>query len=188
MSSVTEIQTERLRLRQWRDDDRDAFAAMGQDPRVMEHFPEPANRTTSDQLVDHWQAHIARNGWGFWAAERLDSGEFIGFVGLQVPSRPFPFSPCVEVGWRLAHAHWDHGFASEAARHALQFGFEHLRLDEIVSFTTLRNLRSQAVMQKIGMQRDATTFDHPRIEPGHPMREHCLYRLSRSHWKATRSK
>ena len=185
MSNLVDIQTERLRLRQWRDSDREPFAAMGQDPRVMEHFPELPDRAMSDKLVDHWQANIARNGWGFWAAERLDTGEFIGFVGLQVPSKPFPFSPCVEVGWRLAHAHWGHGFASEAARRSLQFGFEQLKLDEIVSFTTLGNLRSQAVMQRIGMRRDAATFEHPRIEPGHPQREHCLYRLSREQWEAT---
>jgi RimJ/RimL family protein N-acetyltransferase len=181
MSTVIELRTERLLLRQWRDADREVFAAMGQDPVVMEHFPELPDRAESDRLVDHWQANIARNGWGFWAAERLDSGEFIGFVGLQVPSKPLPFSPCVEVGWRLARAHWGHGFASEAARVSLRFGFEGLKLDEIVSFTTTRNLRSQAVMQRIGMQR-ADNFEHPRIAIGHPQREHCLYRLSRELW------
>jgi RimJ/RimL family protein N-acetyltransferase len=180
--SVIELQTERLRLRQWRDSDREAFVAMGQDPRVMEFFPELADRATSELLIDHWQSNILRNGWGFWAAERLDTGEFIGFVGLQVPSKPFPFSPCVEVGWRLAHSHWGHGFASEAARHSLRFGFEVLGLDEIVSFTTLGNARSQAVMQRIGMRRDAATFEHPRIAEGHPQREHCLYRLTREEW------
>ena len=185
MSDSIEIRTERLRLRQWRDADRALFAAMGQDPQVMEHFPELADRAASDMLVDHWQANIARNGWGFWAAERLATGEFIGFVGLQSPSKPFPFSPCVEVGWRLARAHWGHGFASEAARRSLQFAFEELKLAEIVSFTTLGNLRSQAVMQRIGMRRDAATFEHPRIAAGHPQREHCLYRLSRDQWEST---
>ena len=182
MVEVVELRTERLLLRQWHESDREPFAAMGQDRRVMEHFPELADRASSDMLVDHWQGNIAKNGWGFWAAERLDSGEFIGFVGLQIPSKPLPFSPCVEVGWRLAHAHWGQGYASEAARHCLRFGFEGLKLDEIVSFTTLRNLRSQAVMQKVGMQRDPATFEHPRIAPGHPQRDHCLYRLSRTLW------
>jgi len=177
---VTELSTERLRLRAWRESDRAPFAAMGQDPQVMEHFPELADRAASDMSVDRWQANIERNGWGFWAAERIDSGEFIGFVGLQEPAKPFPFSPCVEVGWRLARAHWGRGFASEAARRCLEFGFEELRLDEIVSFTTLGNVRSQAVMERIGMVRDRETFEHPRIARGHPQREHCLYRISRT--------
>jgi RimJ/RimL family protein N-acetyltransferase len=182
---MIELETARLRLRPWQAADRDRFAEMGRDPRVMEHFPQLADRAASDALIDHWQANIERHGWGFWAAQRRDTGEFIGVIGLQSPSRPFPFSPCVEVGWRLAYAHWGHGFASEGARRCLQIGFEALRLDEIVSFTTLANRRSQAVMERIGMRRDPATFEHPRIAPGHPQREHCLYRLSREDWLAS---
>jgi RimJ/RimL family protein N-acetyltransferase len=182
MTETIEIHTPRLRLRQWRESDREPFAAMGLDPRVMEHFPELADRSASDAMIERWQAHIADKGYGFWAAERRDTGEFIGVVGLQAPAKPFPFSPCVEVGWRLALAHWGQGFATEAARRCLAVGFDQLALAEIVALTTLRNLRSQAVMQRLGMQRDAATFQHPRIEAGHPQREHCLYRLSRELW------
>lgn len=179
-----EIDTPRLRLRQWRAADRAPFAALNADPRVMAHFPGTLDRAASDAIAERCEALIAERGWGFWAVERRDSGDFIGFVGLNVPTAALPFSPCVEVGWRLAHSAWGQGLASEAARAALAAGFETLGLAEVVSFTALSNRRSQAVMERLGMRRTAEDFDHPVLPEGHPLRRHCLYRLNADGWRA----
>lgn len=173
------LETPRLRLRQWRDEDFAPFAALNADPQVMAHFPAPLERAQSDALAARCRELIDAQGWGFWATEIKATGEFIGFVGLHRPTAELPFSPCVEIGWRLARRFWQQGYASEAARAALHFAFDDLTLDEVVAFTALGNLRSQAVMTRLGMQRAATTFEHPAVPAGHPLREHCLYRLTR---------
>jgi RimJ/RimL family protein N-acetyltransferase len=182
MATVIELQTQRLRLRQWRDADREPFAAMNADPAVMEFFPALQTRAASDASIDAWQAQFAVQGWSNWAAELLDTGRFIGFVGLSVPRRVLPCSPCVEIGWRLARPFWGQGLASEAARGALRVGFEQLALPEIVSFTALGNLRSRAVMERIGMRNARQDFEHPGVPEGHALRLHCLYRITRSQW------
>jgi RimJ/RimL family protein N-acetyltransferase len=176
------LETPRLFLRQWRDADFAPFAALNADPRVMEYFPAPLPRAESEAMAERCRALIVERGWGLWAVETRHEGAFIGFVGLNTPAYELPFSPCVEVGWRLAFEHWGKGYASEAARVALTVGFERLRLEEIVSFTALGNHRSQAVMRRIGMHEAPTRFDHPRLPAGHPLRRHCLYRLSRTEW------
>ncbi len=181
---LIEPATERLTLRQWRAEDREPFAALNADPRVMEFFPAPLDRQASDALADIIEAFIAAHGWGFWAVELNRSGEFIGFVGLSIPRAQLPCSPCVEVGWRLGARHWGRGYATEAARAALRVGFERLALPEIVSFTSVLNSRSKAVMERLGMTADSDTFEHPAVPPGHRLREHCLYRLSRERWSA----
>jgi RimJ/RimL family protein N-acetyltransferase len=181
-----ELETPRLRLRLWRAEDREPFAALNADPRVMEHFPALIPRERSDASVDACINAFATRGWGNWAVERRDSGEFIGFTGLSIPQRQFHFSPCVEVGWRLAHAHWGHGFASEAARAALAVGFERLGLDEIVSMTACTNIRSQAVMRRIGLVDTGEVFEHPGVPEGHALRPHCLFKLSAPAWRASR--
>jgi RimJ/RimL family protein N-acetyltransferase len=178
-----ELDTPRLRLRPWRDSDRAPFAALNADPEVMAHFPALQTREASDASIEAWQAQFVSHGFGNWAVERRDTGEFIGFTGLSVPRRVLPFSPCVEIGWRLARAHWGQGFASEAARAALAFGFERRRLSEIVSFTALTNTRSRAVMQRIGMEDAGADFDHPGVPEGHVLRRHCLYRLPIARWR-----
>ena len=183
MAEIIEFETDRLRLRQWLATDREPFAALNADPRVMEFFPATLDRATSDAMADYCEALIAKRGWGFWAAEIKGSGQFIGFIGLHTPSSDLPFSPCVEIGWRLAFEHWGKGYASEAARGALQVGFEFLDLPEIVSFTAVRNLRSRAVMERLGMREAPSTFEHPHISVDSPLRLHCLYRLSRDHWQ-----
>ena len=177
-----EFTTERLLLRQWRESDREPFSALNADPRVMEFFPSTLDRAASDAMVDRCRTAIAGRGWGLWAAELRGSGEFIGFVGLQIPAAPLPFSPCVEIGWRLAFAYWGRGLATEAARGALSVGFEQVQLPEIVSFTAVINLRSRAVMERLGMIDTGTTFPHPGVPEGSPIREHCLYRLDRERW------
>lgn len=176
------LETARLRLRDWRDEDREPFAALNADARVMEYFLSTQSRAASDASIDRWQSEIASRGWSNWAVERIDTGTFIGFVGLSMPVRTLPFTPCVEVGWRLAHAHWHRGFASEAATRALRFGFEEIGLDAIVSFTSKTNLRSRAVMERIGLVDTHEDFDHPALPEGHAMRPHCLYRIERERW------
>ena len=182
---MIEIDTPRLRLRQWRASDVVPFAAMNADPRVMEYFPELMRPPESRAVARRIRDLIAERGWGLWAVEVRGGARFIGFVGLHVPSPELPCSPCVEIGWRLAPAHWGHGYATEAARGVLEVGFARLGLDEIVSFTARQNLRSQAVMQRLGMTRDADTFEHPAVPPGNPLREHVLYRLRRDDWELT---
>lgn len=180
MTRILTAETERLRLRQWRDEDLAPFRAMGADPRVMEFFPEPLDATASDAMATRIRGLIAERGWGFWAVELRATGEFIGFTGLHVPRADLPFAPCVEIGWRLAAAQWGRGYATEAARAALDIGFTAIGLEEIVSFTAVPNRRSQAVMERLGMQRDPLGFEHPAVAEGHALRPHVLYRLPRS--------
>lgn len=178
------IQTPRLILRQWKDSDADPFAEMNADPQVMEFFPSTMTREKSDEMLTRCRDLIAVRGWGIWAVELRDSGELTGFVGLHTPGYALPFVPCVEVAWRLKVDAWGKGYCSEAARAVLDAGFEQLGLDEIVAYTALPNVRSQAVMKKMGMVRDpAEDFDHPLLEEGHWLRKHCLYRLSHHHVK-----
>jgi len=174
----TTLTTGRLLLRHWRDDDRAPFAAMNADPRVMEHFPAPLSRLESDALIDEFEARFDPRNFGLWALERRDDGTFIGFTGLAAVPWAAHFTPAIEVGWRLAPEAWGSGYASEAAREAVRFGFEDAGLDEIVSFTVPANVRSRAVMERLGMTHDpADDFDHPRLPAGHPLRRHVLYRL-----------
>ena len=178
------IRTPRLALRQWTDADIEPFGAMNADPRVMEHFPSMPTREQTAEMVRILRGRIAERGWGLWAVEVPGVADYIGFVGLAAHRFEAHFTPCVEVGWRLAFDHWGKGYATEAARAALEFGFTRAEFQEIVSFTVPANLRSQAVMKRIGMRRDvADDFDHPNIPQGHPLRRHVLYRLQRGRWK-----
>ncbi|UCV14831.1 GNAT family N-acetyltransferase [Quatrionicoccus australiensis] len=177
MVNLIEFETERLRLRQWLPADREPFAALNSDSKVMEFFPTLLTRAESDAIANRCQSLIEERGWGFWAAECKATQEFIGFVGLHTPSAELPFSPCVEVGWRLTFQHWGKGFATEAASEALRIGFQVLQLSEIVSFTTLGNRRSRAVMERLGM-RESGTFEHPHVPKDTGLRQHVLYRLS----------
>jgi RimJ/RimL family protein N-acetyltransferase len=180
MSAPAKIATEWLLLRRWRPEDLGPFAAINADLEVMEHFPGPLTRRESDELVERIEAGFERNGFGIWALELRDGGELIGFAGLAVPGFEAPFTPGVEVGWRLARPAWGHGYAAEAGHAALDFGFDGLGLTEIVSFTSVGNRRSQAVMERLGMSRDpAGDFDHPLLAPGDPLRRHVLYRVRR---------
>ncbi len=158
---------------------------MNADPAVVEHLQGPLSRERSDDFVDRIEAHWEEHGWGLWAVEVVDEASFIGYVGLWPAGYVAP--GMVEVGWRLAREHWGHGYATEAGRDALRFGFEEAGLDEIVSFTVPQNERSWRVMERIGLVRDpARDFDHPRVDPAaypHLVR-HVFYRLSREEWSA----
>jgi RimJ/RimL family protein N-acetyltransferase len=186
MPETIEIDTPRLRLRRWREADREPFAALNSDPAVMEFFPAPQSRASSDASIDAWQSQFEAQGWSNWAVELRATGQFIGFTGLSVPRRVLPFSPCVEVGWRLAREHWGQGYATEAARAALRVAFERLALNEVVSFTAIGNVRSRSVMERIGMRNANQDFEHPGVPDGHALRLHCLYRIRREEW-VTRS-
>lgn len=179
---IIEVDTPRLRMRQWRDADREPFAALNADPAVMEFFAGVESRESSDASIEAWQSQLAARGWSNWALELRASGEFLGFTGLSVPRRVLPFSPSVEVGWRLARRHWGQGYATEAARAALEVGFARLALPEIVSFTAVGNRRSRAVMERIGLRDTHRDFDYPAFPDGHPLRRHYLYRLTREEW------
>jgi RimJ/RimL family protein N-acetyltransferase len=179
---IYEFETDRLKLRQWRSDDYPLFAAMNADPIVMEHFPALLNPEESHALATRMETLISERSWGFWVLEV--QGRFAGFVGLNEPGYPLPCSPCIEVGWRLAHEFWGYGYATEAAKVALRFAFETLQLTEVVSFTAVSNVRSQAVMQRLKMKNTGENFEHPKVPIGHPLREHVLYRIGRSDWKS----
>jgi RimJ/RimL family protein N-acetyltransferase len=177
-------ETRRLRLRVWREHDLAPFATLNADPRVMEFLPKPLGRADSDALVSRIRDHFARHGFGLWAVEAPGVANFIGFVGLSVPSFQAHFMPCVEIGWRLAHEYWRHGYATEAARAVLAFGFRELALNEIVSFTVPPNWRSRRVMERLDMKTSACDdFEHPDLPKGHPLRSHALYRLSKREWR-----
>ena len=179
------IETPRLLLRQWREDDLAPFAALNTDPEVMRFFEEPLSHERSDAWARAIAAVIQDQGWGLWALERRDTGEFIGFTGLQVPRHELPFNPCVEVGWRLARSAWGQGFATEAGRASLAHAFGPLELDEVVSMTAVTNLPSRRVMERLGMTRDEhADFDHPAVSAGHPLQRHVLYRIGAEQWRA----
>jgi RimJ/RimL family protein N-acetyltransferase len=171
------LQTERLILRPFRDDDLDLYAALNADPRVMEHFPSVLTREQSAAEIVRIR-ETTGGGLGFLAVEIPGQTTCAGFIGLNRPGWPAPFQPCVEIGWRLATAYWGHGYATEGARACLAHGFGALGLEEIVAFTAVGNTRSRAVMARLGMTYDrADDFDHPRIAEGHPLRRHVLYRV-----------
>lgn len=182
-----ELRTERLILRRWNDADRDAFAAINADPAVMEHFPALLDRGQSDDFVDRIEATFDGRGYGLWAVEIPGRAAFAGFIGLWPALFAAPFTPAVEVGWRLGVEHWGQGYAPEGAAAALDHGFAVAQLDEIVSMTTVANTKSRRVMEKLGMHRDpADDFDHPNT-PGWHGRRHVLYRLSAAEWSQYRS-
>jgi RimJ/RimL family protein N-acetyltransferase len=181
VADAAELRTERLLLRRWREEDRAPFAALNADPVVMEFFPAPLSQGESEALVERIELGFERHGFGLWAVQLRASGEFIGFTGLAVPPFEAHFTPAVEVGWRLARSAWGKGYATEAGRASLIHAFGNLNLEEVVSMTTVRNRRSRAVMERLGMIRDpADDFEFPTIPPGDPLRPHVLYRIGPS--------
>lgn len=177
-SAMTIVRTERLILRRWQNSDRRPFAEINADPRVMEFFPNPLTREQSDNLIDRIEASIAQRGFGLYAVELQSDSTFLGFIGLSVPNFQAYFTPCVEIGWRLAAHSWGQGFATEGARAVAAYAFNTLNLESLVSFTAEQNARSRRVMEKIGMTfNPADTFHHPNLPEGHLLRRHVLYRL-----------
>jgi RimJ/RimL family protein N-acetyltransferase len=183
MLEIIQFNTKRLILRQWQVSDYEPFSKLNADPKVMAFFPSMLSTQESNTMAKRCQTLISERGWGLWAVELKTTNEFIGFVGLHIPTANLPFSPCVEIGWRLAAEFWGNGYATEAASGALRIGFETLNLSEIVSFTALVNKKSQGVMERIGMHNTLENFEHPSILQDSPLRPHCLYRLSFEQWK-----
>ena len=184
MTAENTIKTERLILRPWREEDLEPFAQLNADPRVMEYFPGLKTREESDSSAKLMSDHIERCDWGCWAASLIQTGEFIGFIGLEDIYFKASFTPAVEIGWRLAFEYWGKGYATEGALASLQYGFEKLKFGKIVSFTAVQNMRSRAVMERIGMHHDPQDdFDHPKIPEGHPLRRHVLYQIGASDWQ-----
>lgn len=173
----------RLTLRAWREADLVPFAALNADPVAMQFMPRCLSRAESDALAHGLQESLAARGWGVWAVAARDGGAFLGCVGLAQPGFAAHFTPCTEIAWRLAREHWGSGYATEAARECLNFAFATLALPEVVSFTARDNVRSEAVMRRLGMRQDGE-FEHPRLPPGHRLRWHVLYRLARADWPA----
>jgi RimJ/RimL family protein N-acetyltransferase len=179
--AIVTLETRRLRLRPWREEDLEPLAALNADPRVMEHFPGCMSPRESEAMAERLAAHFETYGFGMWSVEASGVAEFIGLVGLTVPRFEAAFTPCVEVGWRLAAEFWGLGYASEAARAAVQHGFDQLRLTEVVSYTVPQNWRSRRVMERLGMTHSPEDdFEHPLIAERHPLRRHVLYRLPRA--------
>lgn len=180
--------SQRLILRDWQEDDRLPFAEMSLDPTVMEHLRPLTTKKASDAWIDFQIKHQRSYGFCLWAVELRSTAQFIGCAGLLRLDFPAPFTPAVEIGWRLARAFWSQGFATEAAQEALKFGFDDCRLEEIVAHAGIRNVRSHRVMTKLGMSHDdADDFDHPKLGETDPLRRQVLYRLSRSSWQASAS-
>ena len=181
---VVELRTGRLLLRGWRGGDRATFARMNADRRVMEHFARVLTQAESDAFAARAQVRLEADGWGLWAVERIEDGAFLGFTGLAHIPFDAAFTPAVEVGWRLAVEAWGHGYATEAARAAVEFAFDRLALDELVSFTAAANLRSRRVMERLGMTHDRSDdFDYPPLPEGHPLRRQVLYRIRATNWR-----
>ena len=171
------IETSRLILRQWTSDDLAPFADLNGDPEVMRFFPATLTREESDTLVARFREGIAERGWGFWAVELKESREFVGCVGLHPQPDKFAFSPCTEIGWRLAKAFWHQGIAQEAALACLTYAANELHLDEVVSFTSIHNLPSETLMQRLGMVKRGE-FVHPALPAEHKLAEHVLYSIN----------
>jgi RimJ/RimL family protein N-acetyltransferase len=172
------IETPRLILRQWKASDYEPYIQLNRDADVMEFFPSVSTKDETLAQMERFVVHIDRYGYGFFAVERKDNGQFIGFTGLSHPRFEASFTPCVEVGWRLSKANWGQGFATEAALACLDFGFDTIGLDEIYAFTSVHNKRSEHVMIKAGMVKQGE-FEHPSVEAGHFLKQHVLYKISR---------
>ena len=169
-------ETERLKLREWQSNDLPVFAAMNADPAVMEYFPALLNEAQSNAFIDRIRLHFENYSFGLYALERKDTGSFIGFTGLMIPRFESYFTPCVEIGWRLSKENWGNGYAIEAAKACIQFGFDILQIEKIVSFTSVYNQRSEIVMKRIGMEYNGI-FEHPMIDKSHFLCNHVLYSI-----------
>jgi RimJ/RimL family protein N-acetyltransferase len=171
------LETPRLILRQWQQSDHEPYILLNSDIEVMEFFPSTSTRDETLAQIGRLTAQIDQYGYGFFAVERKDNHEFIGFTGLSHPRFESHFTPCVEIGWRLNKINWNQGFATEAARACIKYAFDTLKLNEIYSFTSVHNERSEHVMKKIGMSKIGV-FDHPLVEDAHVLKQHVLYKTS----------
>ncbi len=179
MQIINRIETERLVLRRWNQNDAEVFAAINQDEKVIEFLRGAMSLKDCQEFIAETNRRIEKFGFGLWAAEVKEAKELIGFVGLHIPDFESHFTPCVEIGWRLAFKHWGKGYATEAAKEVLKVGFENFDLKEIVAITALQNFRSMKVMEKIGMKRDLSgDFNHPKLPLDHKLSRHALCKIT----------
>ena len=189
MIKINGIYTERLHLRRWKESDKEPFAALNADPAVMEFFPNTLSREESDAFVQRIEERFEKWGFGLWAVELKETGQFIGYVGLAIPQFAAPFLPAVEIGWRLAKEYWGKGYATEAANACLDVAFNQLGLKEIISFTVPANIPSRKVMERLGMTHNpGDDFAHPKLPADHPLSKHVLYRISREQWQKQKAR
>jgi RimJ/RimL family protein N-acetyltransferase len=181
-TKMIELHTSRLLLRQWKKTDLPDFAEMNSNPRVMKYFPNLLTLEESIILVEKFSNRISERGWGLWALEEKSSNKFIGFTGLHEVSKDLPFGPTTEIGWRLSDKFWGNGYATEAAGKVLQFAFTELKLKEVVSFTSVINVKSEAVMKRLNMINTQSNFLHPQVPDNHPLKEHVLYKINKNQY------
>jgi RimJ/RimL family protein N-acetyltransferase len=186
-TEIVELNTERLVLRQWRNEDLPIIARVNADPEVMKYYPKLLSRQESNAAVEKFKSLISINGWGFWAVESTRDRTFVGLVGLHKPAYQLPFGPCVEIGWRLARACWGQGYATEAGRACLDFAFTGLQLPEVYAFTSVPNMKSRAVMERLNMENMQANFDHPTVPYNSPFREHVVYKIDSQQWRSDRA-
>lgn len=181
MKMPVSLESTRILLRPWKDDDYAPFASMNLDPEVMRFQGGPMSRAASDAMADYFRSDLEGRGWGFWAIEHAREGRFMGYTGIlntaDLPA-PLPIPPCVEIGWRLDREFWGHGYVTEAAVRALDFAFAELGAPEVFAYVTPENMRSRAVAERLGMSLTPTVFEHPFFPEGHAYREHLLYSIS----------
>ena len=186
MTAGPTLHTNRLLLRRWQEDDLAPFAELNSDPVAMEYFPRLMSEAQTESMIEGMEAHFEEHGYGLWALELNLTRAFIGFTGLSVPGFEAAFTPAVEVDWRLFPKYWGSGYATEASREGMRFGFEVAGLEQIVSFTVPANRRSCRVMERIGMTHDPEDdFDHPSLENGSPLKRHVLYKMTVDRWRAS---
>ena len=182
MELRSELESDRLLLRQWTESDVSSFVKLNSDPQVMQYFPKILTEKESAEFISIMSAIIQEKGWGFWVLELKSANKFIGFVGLNTPRTILPFSPCVEVGWRLHKEYWGNGYATEAGKLSLAYVFNRLALEEVVSFTTKSNAKSRKVMERLGMTNTGNNFRYPDLPSEHPLSEHVLYKITKKEW------
>ena len=182
MVNVTELQTERLILRQWHKHDLVPFAEINKDSDVMKYYPSTLTESESNLFAKKLEMLISERGWGFWAVALKSNSQFIGFVGLHKPEADLPFTPCTEIGWRLSKKYWGNGYATEAASIVLKFAFDKLQLKEVASYTSPLNIKSKSVMERLNMVNTMQNFEHPSIPKEHKLREQVLYKVTKSQW------
>jgi len=182
MVDISTLTTHRLILRQWLPNDYSLFSKINADSDVMKYYPSILTESESNRFAKKAESLISKRGWGFWAVELKEDNSFIGFVGLHEPEADLPFTPCVEIGWRLSKKYWGKGYATEAARAVLNYAFDVLQLNEVVSFASLQNAKSKSVMERLKMENVMQNFEHPSISEGHHLREHVLYKINKAMW------
>ena len=176
---MIELETEHLILRQWKEEDFFCYAKLTSSTEVMKYFPKTLTREQSNTAARKFMRLLVEKSWGFWAVEEKSSGKFIGYAGLHEPKTQFPFSPCVEIAWRMADKYWDNGYVLELGREILRCSFEVINLEEVVYFSSIHNIKGEEIAKALGMKKEEKNFNHPFVNLEHDLSEHYLYRIKK---------